>query len=415
MAMSKSRTERDSLGEILVPSDALYGARTVRCLGTSAYSGRRLSDLPALVRGLAAVKIAATRANRTAKVLLPEIADAITAAAQVLTLPSTQAHLVADPLAGGGAISLHVNVNEVLANLANESLGGQRGTYAPVDPFVHVAASQSTADVCHTAVRLAVLERASGLLRALDEVVGELEAIAGRFAAIPTLARTCLRDGLATTADVLFRGHAQVFQRRRVAYRSALQRLHGVTLGGTVIGDGSGAPPLYRARVAAELAAVTGLPLESRAYFPDALQNSDDLGDISANLAGIARAAIKLAQDLRVLGSGPHGGFGELILPTVQEGSSFFAGKSNPVVPESVLQAAFQILGFDHTAQEAVRAAELHLNVFDLQVGVNVLDASDMAAASLQLLADYCLHQLQLDPSRCLELAQTAQPSRRSS
>ncbi len=415
MPAEPQRTEIDQLGPIQVPAQALYGARTARALATTCFSVRCLGDARELVRGFAAVKAAAARANATAGVFDTRIGDAIEAAAAQLDDDSVRSHLVADPLAGGGSIALHGNVNEVIANLANESLGGRRGTYAPIDPFRHVGASQSTADVCHTAIRLALLEAARPALRSIDAVVDELDTFAQRTAHLPTLARTCLRDGMATTVDVLFRGHAQAMRRRRASLESSLHPLYAVALGGTVIGDGSGAPAAYRAVVVDALASVTGLRLSPRPDRHDALQNSDDLGEVSGQLAHLARASMKLANDLRLLGSGPRGGFGELLLPVVQEGSSFFAGKSNPVVPETVLLAAHQILGRDAAARESVRAAELHLNVFDLAAGLDVIEALHLASGSLERLATHCLHELAVDVDRCAALSKLVQPLRRDS
>jgi aspartate ammonia-lyase len=219
---------------------------------------------------------------------------------------------------------------------------------------------------------------------------------------------------LPTTAATLFRGHRGLLARRSGALLAAVEPLHAVTLGGTVIGDGAGASPDYRARVVDTLAAVTGLPLRRTADAADALQNSDDLGTLSAELAQLAQAMIKIAQDLRLLSSGPRGGFGEVNLPGVQEGSSFFTAKSNPVIPETLMQCAFQILGCDRVVREASRAAELHLNVFDGQAAVNALDAIRMATSALALSVG-CVRGLDVDIERCRALASiAAQPGTKS-
>jgi aspartate ammonia-lyase len=318
-------------------------------------------------------------------------------------------HFPVDLLGGGGSIGINMNVNEVLANLASERLGGARGGYDPVHPRRDVNASQSTADVCHSAARLAVSARAADCLRAVDDAAATLAARATAWAGVPTLARTCLQDAMPTTVDVLFGGHATALARRAAALRDALAALDRVVLGATVIGDGRGAPPAYRAAVVPALAALVGRPLAPHPHPADALQHGDDLAAVSAALALLAQALLKLAQDLRLLASGPRGGFAELRLPHVQAGSSFFAGKSNPVVPESVIQCACQVLGADRAVQAAAERAELHLQVFDAVAAVNVLDALDMLAAAVDRLEARCLRGLELDAARCRALADATQ------
>jgi len=386
-----------------IPAEALYGVETARALANLAFSRHRLGDYPDYVAALAAVKRAAAAANRDAGVLDDRRAAAIDRAASSMT--EHRRHLVVDLLGGGGSIGINMNVNEVLANLASEALGGTRGSYEPVHPLRHVNASQSTADVCHTAARLAVAASAPATLRALDACVATLTARAEACAALPTLARTCLQDALPTTADVLLRGHAAALARRVGALRSALVPLDAVVLGGTVIGNGQGASPAYRERVVPALESIVGRPLRAHPHAADALQNGDDLAAVAAELGLLARALLKVAQDLRLLASGPRGGMGEVRLPHVQAGSSFFAGKSNPVVPESVMQCAFQILGCERAVQEAHARAELHLQVFDAVALVNVLDALEMLAAVLDRFESRCLRDLAMNEDRCRTLA----------
>ena len=225
------------------------------------------------------------------------------------------------------------------------------------------------------------------------------------MAALPTLARTCLQDAMPTTADVLLRGHAAALERRAAGLRATLEPLDDVVLGGTVIGDGQGAPPAYRERVVPALQALVGRPLRPHPHPAAALQNGDDLAAVAAELGLLARALLKVAQDLRLLASGPRGGFGELRLPHVQAGSSFFSGKSNPVVPESVMQCAFQVLGCERAVQEAHARAELHLQVFDAVSLVNVLAALEMLAAVLERFDTRCLQGLELNEARCRDLS----------
>jgi aspartate ammonia-lyase len=404
--MAAVRVEHDALGSVEIPTQALYGIQTARAVENLSFSRRTLGSCPAYVGALAVVKRAAARANREAGVLERRLADAIEAAA--VAAPRHLDQFPVDLLGGGGSIGVNMNLNEVLANLANEQLGARRGVYDPVHPLRHVNASQSTADVCHSAARLAILAQAEPLGAALAATARTLAAKAAAFAAIPTLSRTCLQDALPTTVDVLLGGHAALLHRRAAALAPALVPLHAVALGGTVIGDGAGAPSAYRERVVAILAALCERPLAPAASAADALQNGDDLAALSGQLARVAEALIKVAQDLRLLASGPRGGFGELALPNVQAGSSFFTGKVNPVVPETVMQCAFQVLGCDRAVQAASAHAELHLHGFDGLAAVNVLDAVDMLATAVGGFEARCLRGLEVNEARCRELAQFA-------
>ncbi|HTY16269.1 MAG TPA: lyase family protein [Myxococcota bacterium] len=398
-----TRVEADRLGSLELPADALAGIHSERALRHLGFSGRRLADYPELVRALALVKRAAARANRAAGQLGAREADAIEAACQALAAGEAAEALAVDPLAGGGGIAVNMNANEVIAGLA-------RRAGVVLDPKRHVNASQSTADVCATAQRLAVMDRWDALAPALAALVSALGAQAEAGRAVPTIARTCLRDGLATTLGTLFEGHAEAVARRSEALGRGVDALRAVNLGGTVIGSGEGAPTAYRERVIGELAALSGRALAPRASLYDAAQNADDLGAVSAELAALARALVKLGSDLRLLASGPATGFGEIELPPVIEGSSFFAGKSNPVVPETLLHCAFQVLGCDRAAQAALERAELQLNVFEAVVAVNVLDALAMLARAVPHAAA-CVRGLHADAERCRSHAEHAHES----
>jgi len=400
-----TRSESDALGAMTLPAAALYGIQTARAVENLAFSRHRLATYPGYVDALAAVKRAAARANGAAGILGAARADAIDAVGAALRAGAHADQFPVDVLGGGGSIGVNMNVNEVLANLASERLGGARGADDPVHPLRHVNASQSTADVCHSAARLAVRAAAVPCLAALDACVRTLTARADAFASVPTLARTCLRDALPTTADVLLRGHAVAWAARAAALRGALTPLDAVVLGATVIGDGQGAPPAYRARVVPILAELVGRPLTPHPHPAAALQHGDDLAEVAAQLGLLAATLLKLAQDLRLLASGPRGGFGELRLPHVQAGSSVFSGKANPMVAESVMQCAMQVLGGVRAVQEAHARAELHLQVFDAVALVNTLEALAMLAAVLERLEARCLRGLELDEARCRELA----------
>ncbi|MBX3286690.1 MAG: aspartate ammonia-lyase, partial [Actinobacteria bacterium] len=322
------------------------------------------------------------------------------------------ASLVADPLAGGGAIAVHANVNEVLANVANRALGRPLGAYAPVHPAGSVGASQSTADVVHTAARLAVLDEADQLDAAVARLAAALAEVGERFGAAPALARTCLQDGLAVEARLLVDGAAAAVARRRATLARSLSPLHAVVLGATVVGDGTGAPPAYRAAVVDLLAERCARPLVAAEVPASSLQHGDDLVEVASALAQLSIVVAKVARDLRLLSSGPVGGFGEVGLPAAMEGSAFFVGKVNPAVPETVVQAAIQVDGLERTARSAAAQAELHLHPYDLATAVAVLDQLAVLRRAIAHLVDDALGGLVLHARRSAELATAARPTK---
>ncbi len=248
-----SRIERDSIGELEVPARRLYGIGTVRSLSASSFSGRALRDYPLYVRALATVKKAAARANRDAQVITPKISDAIEAACDALIAGDYLNEFPVDVIAGGGGIAVNMNLNEVIANLANEDLGGERGGYAPIDPKLHVNASQSTADVCHTAAHIAILEKWIDLRAVMSDCVEVAHHKAVQFQTIQTIARTCLRDASVVALGESFGGYAAAIARRTEELDRTVATLRKINLGGTVMGDGNGAPAAYRRTVVGHL------------------------------------------------------------------------------------------------------------------------------------------------------------------
>jgi len=405
------RRERDLLGELEVPAHALYGIHTLRSLNNLSFSGRKLGDYPVYVGALATVKKAAARANRDAGVLPARLARAIEFACDALIRGEHPEQFPVDMLGGGGEIAVNMNLNEVIANLANQSLGERRGDYAPVHPKTHVNASQSTSEVCHSAARIALVQMWQVLESALDACAAALDASAREFAAVMTLARTCLRDAEATSLGEFFGGQAQAVRRRARELGRSIGSLRRINLGGTAIGSGRGAPTAYRARVLRHAREITGIALRTRANLYDAAQNLDDLGEVGAQLGLLAEVLIKIAADLRLLSSGPDGGFGELTLPAVQEGSSFFPGKINPSVPETMLQCCFQALGCERSARLAVERGELNLNIFGAAAVTNLFDMISMLQRALVLLVERCLQGMTANAERCRVLATRAQSS----
>lgn len=349
------------------------------------WAGPVLTDLPVLVWALAQVKAAAAEANADAAVLGPAAAAAVIAAADHLAAVPDAAP-AAPLLLGGGAVAVNAAITD--------ALGGPGANR-----------SQSTADVVHTAGRVAVLRVLPDLTHGLGELSHELRAAGARWAeqAPRSLARTCLRDALPVATDLWPIGAAAALDRARDDVRHAGAPLHDVVLGGTVVGDGSGAPAAYRRVVVEHLARRSGLPVRPHADAPSALQHGDDLLRLSAALAGTARVLARVGRDLRLLQSGPVGGLGELVPEPTGDGSSFFAGKTNPIGAETAVVLAAQVLGL-HAANEAHSLqAELHLDVYDLPVAVNVLTALPHLAAAAAALTE-AVAATDVDAGRCADL-----------
>ncbi|MGD6777707.1 aspartate ammonia-lyase [Sutcliffiella horikoshii] len=404
------REEADQFGTIEISKDALFGIQTLRTLQNLSFSGRTLSQYPTYIESLAMVKKAAALANQEAGVFEEQIVNAITQACDSLIKGDHHEQFPIDILHGGGGIGTNMNVNEVIANLSNELFGSLKGSYSPVHPADHVNASQSTSDVCHTAIRLAIMKSFKPLISALDQLFEAIKGKADEFQDVTTIARTCLQDGMRVQLGNTFRGYSQVIKRRLHSLEEAVTKLHSINLGGTVIGSGVGAPNAYRDIVVSKLCEVSGIDLSHRENLYDAAQNIDDLARVSSELRILASCLLKLAKDLRLLSSGPEAGFAEIHLPAVQAGSSFFPGKVNPVIPETLIQCCFQVIGCDHVVQMTLEHGELGLNVFEGAAGANILDAMMMLEKALNTFTEKCIKGTEANRKRCEELANSFIP-----
>lgn len=401
------RRERDSLGEIELPSSSLYGARTARCMENTSIGGPKLAEYPELVIALAQVKSACASANLKAGLLDTRIASLITDAAQQIIQGQHLEHFPVDMLHGGGYIGFNTNMNEVIANLANVTAGSALGSYIPVHPKEHVNLGQSTADVCHTATRLAIFATAQPVLAALSALEAALRTCQTSFAKIETVARTCLQDAMPVSVGANFGAWAAFCERRQQSLTEAVQALNCINLGGTVIGCGTGANNTYKQVVVDCLSAIVNRKMKRREDLFDAAQNIDDLATVSGHLRILSEGLIKIAKDIRLLSSGPNCGFGELILPAVQEGSSFFTGKVNPVVPETLIHAAIQTIGNDRAVAASLEHGELNLNVFESVACKNILDSQRNLARAINLFTTKCIQGIKVDEQRCAQYVNT--------
>jgi aspartate ammonia-lyase len=383
------------------PQATLYGEQTRLTVANMSFSGRRLADFPEFVRAAAQVKEAATAANLGAGLLDAGTAARISSACRSLQADEHLDQFPVDVFHGGGGIGLNMNLNEVIATLAGPD----------VDPADHVNLSQSTNDACHTATRVAVYRAVGEFLDAIATLAGELRAVARRMDGVDTIARTCLQDGLPVAAGVLHTALASALERQAARLRTTADDLLQVTLGGTVIGSGAGADVRYRETVVGLLAGVTGLPLTPAPDLYDATQYPDDLARLSAGATAISHTLAKYAADLRLLSSGPECGFGELSLPATQAGSSFFPGKVNPVIPETVIACDLLVTGNDVVVQRCLGLGEGHLNLWDSTMGFLLLENLRMLTSAVRLFTSGCVAGIEVDEDTCERYAHATMPS----
>ncbi|MGZ9819560.1 lyase family protein [Peribacillus simplex] len=399
------RVEEDAIGKVALPKEALYGINTVRTIENLSFSNRTLQQYPLYVEALLIVKKSAAAANVEAKVLSKDVGEHITSACNQLLSGANGDQFLIDVLHGGGGIGSNMNVNEVIANFANAAFGVEKGGYTPIHPTEHVNASQSTSDVCHTAIRMAIISSFQLLRHEMNDLIEKVAFKASEFGDITTISRTCLQDAMRVGLGEKFSGYAAMLERRLKHMEKAVEQLHAINLGGTVIGSGIGASDSYRDVIVMKLCEASGLLLHHRENLFDAAQNMDDLADVSSELKQLASCLIKFAKDLRLLSSGPEAGFGEIVLPAVQAGSSFFPGKINPVIPETLIQCCFQVLGSDRVVQAALEHGELDLNVFEGAAGVNILDAMNMLSTMLPKFTMLCINGTTANAKRCEQLS----------
>ncbi|HXI21775.1 MAG TPA: lyase family protein, partial [Gemmatimonadales bacterium] len=352
-----TRLEKDPLGEKPVPADALYGIQTVRAVENFPISGLR--PLPAFVDAVIWIKRSAALTHRETGRLEPALADAIVRAADEVLAGQHRDQFVVDVYQAGAGTSHNMNCNEVLANRANELLGGRRGEYRPVHPNDHVNMAQSTNDVIPTAIRLAALATLPGLLAALDRLADALLERGRAFDHIVKSGRTHLQDATPIRLGQEFTAYGRTVQRHREKLAQAADWLRDLGIGGTAVGTGLNAEPAYPALMVKYLREVSGLELR---VGEDRVQLMQSLGDV-AGWSGALRAYVldlnKIANDLRLLVSGPRTGLAEIQLPAVQPGSSIMPGKVNPSIAEMVNQVCYQALGLDTTVALASEAGQL--------------------------------------------------------
>ena len=394
-----TRTERDPLGALDVPDDALYGVQTLRAVRNFPISG--LAPLPAFVDAVVRIKRAAALTHKETGRLDASRADAIVAAADEVLAGQHREQFVVDVYQAGAGTSHNMNVNEVLANRANELLGAPRGSYAPVHPNDHVNMAQSTNDVIPTAIRLAVLKELAPLANAMHALRESLNIKAETFDGIVKAGRTHLQDAMPIRLGQEFRAWGGTIERSLRRLLDNADYLRDLGIGGTAVGTGVNAEPDYPAKMVTHLRDETQLLLR---IGTDRVQLMQSLGDVAAFSGALRTLALdlsKICSDLRLLASGPRTGLDELILPAVQPGSSIMPGKVNPSIPEMVNQVCFQVIGNDAAVAIAAEHGQLELNVMMPVVAHNVLFSMQILTNAMRALDERCVRGIEANEAMC--------------
>ncbi|WP_410651801.1 lyase family protein [Amycolatopsis sp. cmx-4-54] len=378
----------------------MWGRVTSLALQNSPSTGLRLRDLPAFVRTLAEVKLAAVRANQELGVLDEARAGAIASAATEVAGGGFLDQFPLRVVATGGSTATNMNVNEVLAARASRLVPG-----VTIHPNDHVNRSQSSNDVYPTAVKVLLVRQALEVADVLRRLARSFRRQAERHEGVERLGRTAWQDAVLVPVSETHRAHALAAERFADQFVAAAEALQAVQLGGTALGTGVGAPAGYAGVAVGHLAEITGLPMRPSVSWVDAFAHADGYGVLADTAARCASILFKQSQDLRILSSGPHGGLGELVLPKLQPGSSIMPGKVNPVVPSMVSQASFAIRAAAAAVGMAIAAGEPDYNSNSPAVVATLSPALDELAAVVLVFADRCIDSLHWNRSRVAELA----------
>ncbi|MDP4182239.1 MAG: aspartate ammonia-lyase [Bacillota bacterium] len=401
------RKEQDLLGEKSISDEAYYGIQTVRAVENFDLTGRRIH--PELVRALVTIKKAAAITNAEIGLLDRKLSEAIIKACDEILSGELIDQFVVDPLQGGAGTSANMNANEVIANRAIEILGGQKGQYDLVNPLDHVNMSQSTNDVFPTAVRIASIKMLKPVSELFADLQTALQEKEEEFSDVLKVGRTQLQDAVPVMLGQEFGAWAQAISRDRWRIYKVEERLRQVNIGGTAVGTGINADKKYIYMMIEKLRALTGIGLARAEYMMDPTQNNDVFVEVSGLLKTASVNLSKIANDLRLMSSGPRAGLGEIKLPPMQAGSTIMPGKVNPVIPEAINQIAFQIMGNDITITFAAQSGQLELNAFLPVIAHNLFETLDLLAKGLKIFIEKCIKGIAADRERCSKLLEESQ------
>jgi aspartate ammonia-lyase len=385
------RTEHDFLGEKQIPATVYWGVHTARAVENFPISGTPVAAMPDLIRAFGHVKKAAARANVELGALDAKLLAPIAAACDRLVAGEHHDQFVVDVIQGGAGTSTNMNANEVIANLALEAMGHEKGRYDVLHPNDDVNASQSTNDVYPTAVRLALWSGIDRLLQSMAVLRRGFEAKAEEFKGVLKVGRTQLQDAVPMTLGQEFSTYAVMLEEDEARLREARALIQEVNLGATAIGTGINAPAGYAELAVKYLAQESGIPVVAAKNLVEATQDTGAFVQLSGVLKRVATKLSKTCNDLRLLSSGPQAGFGDIKLPPRQAGSSIMPGKVNPVIPEVVNQVAFEVIGNDVTVTLASEAGQLQLNAFEPIMGWSLFKSIEHLSRACLTLQDHCV------------------------
>jgi len=394
------REEQDSMGVVRVPVDAHYGSQTQRAVDNFMDSG--LKPPLAFVHALALIKRCAAEVNHNLGLLPAESADAIVRAAEEVMQGRWDDQFVVDLFQTGSGTSTNMNMNEVLASRANELLTGRKGGRKPVHPNDHVNLGQSSNDAIPSALHIAAARKlTSDLLPALTCLRQSLESRAAAFSDVRKIGRTHLQDAVPMTLGQSFSGFARQIELATARIEAVMPRLRELALGGTAVGNGLNAPERFAAETIARIAELSGIGFKEAVNHFEAQAARDAAVEAGAALKTVAVSLIKIANDIRWLGSGPRCGIGELKLPALQPGSSIMPGKVNPVIPEAVIQVAAQVIGNDTTITLAGQGGNFELNAMLPVLAYNLLQSIHILSAASSAFAEKCVKGIAADAGKC--------------
>ena len=397
-----TRLEADSIGEKLVPAEAFYGVQSLRALENFPITDTRLR--PEMITALAIVKKACAIANLEAGALDEKTANAIVAACDEIIAGKYHEEFIVDPIQGGAGTSMNMNANEVIANVAIHLMGGTKGDYSVVHPNDHVNFGQSTNDIIPSAGKLTALMLLPHLEQSLETLIESFNKKAVEFDGIIKMGRTQLQDAVPVRLGQEFKAYATATARGLRRIRALKEELYTLNMGATAIGTGLNADKVYFNTVTTKISELTGIPFVQANDLIDATQNIDSFSAVSGAIKDCALALSKIANDLRLMSSGPRTGLGEINLPAKQNGSSIMPGKVNPVIPEVVSQVAFRIAGNDMTISMAVEAGQLELNAFEPVAFDALFQSIIILDRAVQTLTVNCVDGITANEDRCREL-----------
>lgn len=395
------RIEKDFLGTKEVPSDAYYGIQTLRAVENFPITHYRVH--PELIKALAIVKKAAALANLDVHRISTSIGEVIAEAAQEVIDGKWHEQFIVDPIQGGAGTSMNMNANEIIANRALELLGYDKGSYKEISPNSHVNMSQSTNDVFPTAIHISTLIMLERLLVTMLNMQRIFQQKAKQFDHVIKMGRTHLQDAVPIRLGQEFEAYSRVLDRDIRRIQQSRQHLYEVNMGATAVGTGLNADPYYIESVIKHLRQISGLPLKGADHLVDATQNTDAYTEVSAALKVCMMNMSKIANDLRLMASGPRAGLAEISLPARQPGSSIMPGKVNPVMAEMINQVAFQVIGNDHTICMASEAGQLELNVMEPVLVFNLLQSISIMNNAFYTFTNHCLAGIEANEAHLKE------------